>query len=225
MSNGFATPRIISNELCDFLQVPHGSKVPRTDITRKVIMYIKANKLEDTSDRKIIHPDATLEKLFGDHETRKQVLLESKRCKLMNPKIRYHNPLIKPFFLEHFPLENGTPCAENEITHFCLYTEDDLDDIETGVISQSKDCTCAQASYNLKFSLSDHLCNILNEEKGTKMLEKDLMKRLENIPDRTSVLYLLTGLSEEGRVKKIEEQFDSTCTYFNIQVLLNRHFQ
>lgn len=57
-----STPIKISNELCDFINVPYDSKVSRTNITRSIINYIKTNKL---SKQNIIYPDEKLSKLLN----------------------------------------------------------------------------------------------------------------------------------------------------------------
>ena len=59
-----STPIKISNELCDFINVPYDSKVSRTNITRSIINYIKTNKL---SKQNIIYPDEKLSKLLNNN--------------------------------------------------------------------------------------------------------------------------------------------------------------
>lgn len=39
--------------------------VPRTEVTKKVWDYIKANKLQDEANKRNINADAKLEKIFG----------------------------------------------------------------------------------------------------------------------------------------------------------------
>lgn len=57
-----STPIKISNELCNFINIPYNSKVSRTNITRSIINYIKTNKL---SKQNSIYPDEKLSKLLG----------------------------------------------------------------------------------------------------------------------------------------------------------------
>jgi chromatin remodeling complex protein RSC6 len=52
--------------MCDFLQLPEGSSVSRTTVTRSLIQYIKDHKLQDQTNKKQIQPDETLYKLFGE---------------------------------------------------------------------------------------------------------------------------------------------------------------
>lgn len=63
---GFARPTPVSKEMCDFLQLPEGSSVSRTTVTRSLIQYIKDHKLQDQTNKKQIQPDETLYKLFGE---------------------------------------------------------------------------------------------------------------------------------------------------------------
>ena len=58
--SGFAKPTKLSDALCDFLAIPHGSELARTEVTRKINAYIKEEKLQDEKDKRIIHPDAKL---------------------------------------------------------------------------------------------------------------------------------------------------------------------
>jgi upstream activation factor subunit UAF30 len=68
--SGFAKPTLISDELCAFLKVPIGTQLARTEVTRKITEYIKANSLQNQANKKIILPDATLGSLLkaGDAE-------------------------------------------------------------------------------------------------------------------------------------------------------------
>ena len=66
--SGFAKPTKISNELCDFLNKPHGSEVARTEVTKYIISYINENKLQCEENKKLIEPDKKLEKLLDPGE-------------------------------------------------------------------------------------------------------------------------------------------------------------
>ena len=68
--SGFAAPSKVSNELCEFLNKEVGTKVARTEVTKSVIEYIKANNLQTNEDKKnIIIPDAKLKSLLGFNES------------------------------------------------------------------------------------------------------------------------------------------------------------
>ena len=58
--SGFAKPTKLSIRLCDFLGVPHDSLMARTEVTKLLNEYIKANNLEDENDRRNINPDAKM---------------------------------------------------------------------------------------------------------------------------------------------------------------------
>lgn len=62
--SGFAKPNKISNELCDFIGVPHGSEKSRTDITRYINSYVKENNLNKPSNRRVIIPDDKLKNIL-----------------------------------------------------------------------------------------------------------------------------------------------------------------
>lgn len=62
--SGFAKPTKLSDDLCDFLGVEHGTELARTEVTRRINTYIKENSLQDPSDKRKIHPDAKLAKVL-----------------------------------------------------------------------------------------------------------------------------------------------------------------
>ena len=63
--SGFAVPTPISNELCDFMKRPRGSKVARTEVTQYIIRYIKEHDLQYQQNRKIIKPNKDLRALLA----------------------------------------------------------------------------------------------------------------------------------------------------------------
>ncbi len=76
--SGFAQSSRIRDELCDFLGLDHGSSIARTDVTRRVIEYIKANNLEKSGNRRNIEPDEALEKIVGGPDERRRTMEQQK---------------------------------------------------------------------------------------------------------------------------------------------------
>lgn len=66
--SGFAKPNKISDELCDFIGVPHGTEKSRTDITRFINSYVKEHNLNKPDNRRIILPDEKLKKILNVKE-------------------------------------------------------------------------------------------------------------------------------------------------------------
>ena len=62
--SGFVKPTLISNELAAFLGKPEGSVLARTEVTREVNAYIRAQSLQDKDNGRKINPDAKLLKLL-----------------------------------------------------------------------------------------------------------------------------------------------------------------
>lgn len=80
---GFARPSVVSNEMCDFMKMPHGSSVSRTEVTKSLIQYIKEHNLQNQANKRQILPDETLYQLFGE-ESRKQEITYFTMQKFMN---------------------------------------------------------------------------------------------------------------------------------------------
>jgi chromatin remodeling complex protein RSC6 len=62
---GFMLPVPISPELCRFLNIPEGSQVPRTEVTKYLIHYIDEHQLIDPERKTIVVPDDALSTLLG----------------------------------------------------------------------------------------------------------------------------------------------------------------
>jgi len=62
--SGFVKPSLISNELAKFLGKPEGSEMARTDVTREINKYIRANNLQDKENGRKINPDQILTTLL-----------------------------------------------------------------------------------------------------------------------------------------------------------------
>jgi len=62
--SGFVKPTKISDELASFLGKDKGTEMARTDVTREINTYIRANKLQDPSNGRKINPDKKLASLL-----------------------------------------------------------------------------------------------------------------------------------------------------------------
>ena len=62
--SGFVKPTKISDELASFLGKPFGSEMARTEVTREINAYIRANSLQDKTNGRKINPDQQLAKLL-----------------------------------------------------------------------------------------------------------------------------------------------------------------
>tara|TARA_B110000858_G_C17805189_1_gene477576 strand:+ start:1799 stop:2461 length:663 start_codon:yes stop_codon:yes gene_type:complete len=62
--SGFVKPTLISDELASFLGKTSGTEMARTEVTREINKYIRANALQDKSNGRKINPDAALSSLL-----------------------------------------------------------------------------------------------------------------------------------------------------------------
>jgi chromatin remodeling complex protein RSC6 len=63
--SGFATPSKVTKELCEFMNKEDGTEIARTEVTKALVAYIKAHKLENADNSQIITPDTKLKYLLG----------------------------------------------------------------------------------------------------------------------------------------------------------------
>ena len=63
--SGFVKPTLISDQLASFLGKPKGSELARTEVTREINAYIRANKLQDPTNGRKITPDTKLKSLLS----------------------------------------------------------------------------------------------------------------------------------------------------------------
>lgn len=66
--SGFAKPTKISTALCKFMDLPEGSEMARTEVTKYIIQYIQNNNLQNPSDAKLIKPNNELKSLLNLHD-------------------------------------------------------------------------------------------------------------------------------------------------------------
>jgi chromatin remodeling complex protein RSC6 len=64
-ASGFVLAVPISDDLCDFLDIPHGSQVSRTEVTKYLIAYISDHNLSNPEKKTLVVPDERLSKLLG----------------------------------------------------------------------------------------------------------------------------------------------------------------
>ena len=63
--SGFAKPTKISDSLCNFLGVPSGTEMARTEVTKYLTKYIKEHQLQDQANKRIINCDSKLTSLLN----------------------------------------------------------------------------------------------------------------------------------------------------------------
>lgn len=64
--SGFAKPAAISKDLAKFLGVKSDILLARTEVTKRVNLYIKSHDLQNPANKRIIEPDTKLGKLLNN---------------------------------------------------------------------------------------------------------------------------------------------------------------
>jgi chromatin remodeling complex protein RSC6 len=67
--SGFVIPSRISDELAKFLNVPVGTMMARTEVSKLINGYIRANNLHDANNGRVINVDTKLRKLLNVNPT------------------------------------------------------------------------------------------------------------------------------------------------------------
>jgi chromatin remodeling complex protein RSC6 len=62
--SGFAKATYMSPTLCEFLDVPEGTEMARTEVTKKVLAYVKEENLQNPESKRVIRMNPKLEKLL-----------------------------------------------------------------------------------------------------------------------------------------------------------------
>ena len=66
--SGFAKPTYLSPVLCEFLDVSNDTELARTEVTKRVLAYVKDNNLQNPEAKRIINIDTKLRKLLNPSE-------------------------------------------------------------------------------------------------------------------------------------------------------------
>jgi chromatin remodeling complex protein RSC6 len=93
--SGFVKPTKISTELATFLGKPMGFEMARTEVTREINKYIRANNLQDSVNGRKINPNPALAKLLKIAPT---------------DELTYFN--LQRFMSPHFQKLNAAPLSE-----------------------------------------------------------------------------------------------------------------
>lgn len=94
--SGFVKPTKISTELATFLGKPIGFEMARTEVTREINKYIRANNLQDSVNGRKINPNPELAKLLKIAPT---------------DELTYFN--LQRFMSPHFQKLNASPLSES----------------------------------------------------------------------------------------------------------------
>uniref|UniRef100_A0A6C0I6Q9 DM2 domain-containing protein n=1 Tax=viral metagenome TaxID=1070528 RepID=A0A6C0I6Q9_9ZZZZ len=90
--SGFVKPTRISDELAKFLEKPAGTEMARTDVTRQLNTYIRANSLQDKENGRKINPDSKLQALLKLKKTDELTYFNLQRY--MSPHFTKNTPAV-----------------------------------------------------------------------------------------------------------------------------------
>ena len=172
-------PVIMSDELCEFIGVPSGSRMLRLDITKFIINYIYSNKLDDCCYNKLtntfiecINPDEKLKALLKPDES--------------EPLTKYN---IHKYIVNHlhkYDEEIIEEINEDTSTGFvkpCLLSDEMCEFI--GVPSGTKASRVVITRYISNY-IADN--NLKDESSGRRIIADDKLKNLLNYDENKEIL-------------------------------------
>lgn len=86
--SGFAKPTYLSPVLCKFLEVSEDTELPRTEVTKRLLHYVKTNELQNEQNHRIIDCDAKLQELLQPSEGESVTYFNIQRLL----KVHYNKP-------------------------------------------------------------------------------------------------------------------------------------
>lgn len=98
--SGFAKPAYLSPEMCDFLGVPIGTELARTEVTKRLLHYVKENNCQHPENKRIINLDTKLKALLTPEEGEEVSYFNIQRLL----KKHYQKP-VEPEVVEPAPVE------------------------------------------------------------------------------------------------------------------------
>lgn len=88
--SGFAKPTYLSPGLCEFLNLPEATELARTEVTKRVLQYVKDKNLQNPEVKREIMMDAKLNKLLAPVEGESVTYFNIQRLL----KVHYVRPVV-----------------------------------------------------------------------------------------------------------------------------------
>ena len=93
--SGFAKPTYLSPELCSFLNIEKGTELARTEVTKRILAYVKDKNLQNETSKRVINVDDNLNKLLQPVDNEEVTYFSIQR--LMKPHyIKPDNETVTP---------------------------------------------------------------------------------------------------------------------------------
>merc|ERR1712203_426161 len=68
--SGLTKPLALSSELADLVGAKKGEQLSRPEVVKRILAYLKANKLQDPENKQYFKPDAKMKPIFGEDKVR-----------------------------------------------------------------------------------------------------------------------------------------------------------
>lgn len=208
--NVFVLPNFLSPQLCQFLGLPNGSSMSRTDVTRQINRYARENSLIDGRN---IHPNAALRALLQIED---------------NEQLTFFN--FQRYFRHNFLGIDEVAALEVEIASMYGNEEESSEDEEERELNDDEKNRIARQSpggFVQPRPISNELCYFLGLPNGSLVARTDVSRSIDDyirnhrLVDRTNgrVIHPDRTLRELLRIPEGDQ-----LTFFNLQRHIGPHF-
>jgi hypothetical protein len=191
-------PKLISNELADFLGIKHGTLISRTDITKEIFSYIRTHNLQIS---RIINPDKKLKQLLN--------ISDSVQLSIFN---------IQKYLTPHFIKTESEPILIKESESESESESDSDSDSESDSDSDTESVSSCESKENSSSNLLESVTSILNNEikdfKCNNSGQKSEIKLLRKNDDTRPICEIYWSIEHFKNIaienKKIQQKLEKT---------------
>jgi hypothetical protein len=187
-------PKLISNELADFLGIKHGTLISRTDITKEIFSYIRTHNLQIS---RTINPDKKLKQLLN--------ISDSVQLSIFN---------IQKYLTPHFTKIEFEPILIKEFDS----DSDSNSESESDSDSDSESVSSCESKENSSSNLLESVTSILNNEikdfKCNNSGQKRAVENIREIDDKRPICEFYWAIEDFKNIaienKKIQQKLKKT---------------
>lgn len=192
-------PKLISNELADFLGIKHGTLISRVDITKEIFSYIRTHNLQEKQFSRIINPDKKLKQLLNISDSE---------------QLSYFN--LQKYLTPHFIKTESKPILIKESES--VSNSDSNSNSDSDSDSDTESVSSCESNENSTSNLLELVTNILNNEikdfKCNNSGQKRAVENIREIDDKRPICEFYWAIEDFKNIaienKKIQQKLEKT---------------